>query len=272
MESPERCALLREAALVRHLLGSGATALGRANYASGFGEYYTAFFGLSIGLERLAKLILVADYAISNNGQMPPEEVVRSYGHELARLMDAVDAAITKHVVNLDYERPNNPICIKIVECLGDFADARRGRYANFATLGDPSLGNEEPVRLWWDKVAVLILKERYFGKGEQERAEAQASLVGQMISPACVSYTSESGDLIRDVESASILSAQNYTVQRWGRYYALTIVRWLADAFSKMASKACHTYFFGVWEYFQTYTLGDSLLKRYKIWPLKIG
>jgi hypothetical protein len=35
--------------------------LGRANYANKFGEYYTAFFGLSIGLERLAKLVLVAD-------------------------------------------------------------------------------------------------------------------------------------------------------------------------------------------------------------------
>jgi hypothetical protein len=72
-DSAERRALLREAALVRHLLGSGVTALGRADYATGLGEYYSAFFGLSIGLERLAKLVLVADYAISNHSQMPPQ-------------------------------------------------------------------------------------------------------------------------------------------------------------------------------------------------------
>jgi hypothetical protein len=57
---PGRKALHREASLVRQLIASGATALGRASYGNGFGEYYTAFFGPSIGIERLAKLILVA--------------------------------------------------------------------------------------------------------------------------------------------------------------------------------------------------------------------
>jgi len=51
---PEWHALGREAALVRHLVGSGATVLGKANYADQMGEYYTAFFGLSVGLERLS--------------------------------------------------------------------------------------------------------------------------------------------------------------------------------------------------------------------------
>ena len=80
--SPERHALLREAALIRHLLGSGVTALGRANYAE-IGEYYIAFFGLSTGLERLAKLIVVADYAISNSRQLPKQKIVSNYGHNL---------------------------------------------------------------------------------------------------------------------------------------------------------------------------------------------
>jgi hypothetical protein len=50
-DAPEWHALKREAALVRHLLGSGVTSLGRANYADNMGEYYTALFGLSVGLE-----------------------------------------------------------------------------------------------------------------------------------------------------------------------------------------------------------------------------
>ena len=86
---PEWHAIGRETALVRHLIGSGVTALGRANYADKKGEYYTAFFGLSVGLERLAKLILVADYVISNSGQMPEERVVRRFGHKLVELMQA---------------------------------------------------------------------------------------------------------------------------------------------------------------------------------------
>jgi hypothetical protein len=274
MDSPERLALLREAALVRHLLGSGATALGRAT--TGLGEYYSAFFGLSIGLERLTKLILVADWAISNNGQMPLQKFVCQFRHELARLMDEVDAVIAKRAITLDYGRPNNPVCIQIIECLDGFADARRGRYANFATLGDPNLGNQEPIRQWWGRVADLILKERYFSKRVQERAEAQADLVGQIISPAIVWHTSEIGDPIRNVASGSTLSSQNCIVQQWARYYALTIVRWLADAFSKLATEGCYKHsvhaLFGVEEYFRAYTLDDSSLRRYKIWPLKTG
>ncbi|MCM4863688.1 hypothetical protein MMS55_29130 [Escherichia coli] len=42
-------ALGREASLVTQLIGSGATAIGKANYADKIGEYYTAFFGLSVG-------------------------------------------------------------------------------------------------------------------------------------------------------------------------------------------------------------------------------
>jgi hypothetical protein len=55
---PEWKALHREASLVSQIIGSGATALGRASYGRGFGEYYAAFFGLSIGIERLASSFL----------------------------------------------------------------------------------------------------------------------------------------------------------------------------------------------------------------------
>jgi hypothetical protein len=73
---PEARALMREAALVRHLLGSGATALGRASHGDKLGEYYTGFFGLSVGLERLAKLIMVTDHVIVHDGRMPEQKFV----------------------------------------------------------------------------------------------------------------------------------------------------------------------------------------------------
>jgi hypothetical protein len=77
--------------------------LGRANYADKKGEYYTAFFGLSVGLERLIKLVLVADYAISNNGQMPDERIVRKFGHRLVELTKAADMVAQKHRMKLAY-------------------------------------------------------------------------------------------------------------------------------------------------------------------------
>jgi hypothetical protein len=271
---PEWHAVGREAALIRHLVGSGATSLGKANYADKTGEYYTAFFGLSVGLERLAKLILVADHAILNAGQMPQQAAVRKFGHKLIDLMNAADAVAENHKLMLEYPRPTSAVCAKIVECLDAFADAGRGRYANFVALGDPNLGQEEPIRKWWDEVAELILKEHYYGKQVQERVEARAKAFDAVMSPiASVLYINETGQPMQDVLTSSIRTGQTDVVQQYGRYYALMVVRWLATVFSNLSRLACDTHnidaFYGVYEYFYTYTVDDSFLKTRKIWPL---
>ena len=270
---PEWHSIGREAALVRHLIGSGVTSLGKANYADKEGEYYTAFFGLSIGLERLAKLILVADYAISNNGQMPNEQVMRRFGHKLVSLLNTADNISAKHSLKLNRSRPTAQISTVIVECLDAFADARRGRYANFAALGNPNLKQEEPIRKWWGNVAKLILDEHYYGKSVQARAEGQAKIIDASLSPiSMVRYIDEEGGIMQDVFSASIRTAQTEIVQRNGRFYTLLVVRWLSDVFSKLSSKACYVHnidaFSGVWEYFYTYQVDDKFLKTRKTWP----
>ncbi|MER9263252.1 hypothetical protein NKI63_01530 [Mesorhizobium sp. M0410] len=271
---PEWHSVRRESALVRHLIGSGATALGRANYADQVGEYYTAFFGLSVGLERLAKLILVADHAIANAGQMPDERVVRRFRHNLTDLMEAAHKVADKQALKLDFPRPTNAISPKIIECLDAFADAGRGRYANFAALGDPNLGQHDPIGKWWGEVAELILKEHYYGKETQKRVEGRASMVDAVMSPiSMVLYINEIGDTMQDVLTSSIRTGQTKLVQRFGRYYALMVVRWLSEVFSELSRSACYTHkveaFFGVWEYFQTYTVDDSFLKTRRNWPL---
>ena len=235
---------------------------------------YTAFFGLSIGLERLAKLILVADHAISNNSQMPTEKVMRSFGHELVSLLNTVGDASARHSLRLNDPRPTAQISTAIVECLDAFADAKRGRYANFAALGDPNLGQEEPIRKWWGNVAKLILDEHYYGKPVQKRVEGQAKTIDALLSPvSMVFYVDEEGGTIQDVYSASIRTAQTEIVQRNGRFYTLLVVRWLSDVFSELSRKACDVHnvdaFSGVWEYFYTYQVDNNFLKNRKIWPL---
>ena len=270
---PEWHALRREAALVRHLLGSGITSLGRANYADKKGEYYNAFFGLSVGMERLTKLILVADHAISNKGRMPEEKMVRQYGHNLLNLANEVELRAQKYGVKLAHPRPTSAISSKIVECLDGFADARRGRYANFVALGDPNLSQEEPIARWWGEVAELILKEHYHGRPAQARVEARAKAVDKLMSPfTAVLFFTETDETMQDVLSSSLRSGQTELVQRYGRFYALTLIRWLAEVFASLSELACNTRkieaFFGVYEYFQTFQVPDKYLLSRKIWP----
>jgi len=272
---PEWHALGREAALVRHLIGSGATALGKANYADQMGEYYTAFFGLSVGLERLAKLILVADYAIDNSGAMPDEKVVRKFGHNLLDLTNIVDTISNKRDLNLNYAKPTTVVSSKILECLDAFADARRGRYANFASLDNPNLSNEEPIGKWWNVVAEEILQQHYYGKPSQKRIEANAKAIDLLMAPmTMVIHTDENRKTMQDVKSASIRTGQTEIVQKYGRYHALTIARWLSNLLSEIAHIACYKHdvggFFGINEYFYSYTVNDSFLKTRKVWPLR--
>jgi hypothetical protein len=60
-------ALNREAELAKRLTCSGLSALRKATPARP-GVYYEAFFGISIGLERLAKLAWLIDECITRSG------------------------------------------------------------------------------------------------------------------------------------------------------------------------------------------------------------
>ncbi len=205
---------------------------------------------------------------------MPDQKVVRQYGHKLADLMDASDKIVVRHSLRLDYPRPTAPISVKVIDCLDAFADAGRGRYANFAALGDPNLGKEEPIRMWWGEVAELILKGHYYGRPIQKHVEHRARGVDALMSPvSMVLYINETGDAMQDVLTSSIRTGQTELVQRYGRYYALTIIRWLSEVFSELSRFASYTHnadaFFGVWEYFQAYTVDDTFLRTRKKWPL---
>ena len=273
--TPGWIALRRESQLVRHLLGSGVTALGRANYADQAGEYYTAFFGLSVGIERLAKLILVAHYALSNQGSLPPQSKIKKYGHNIQNLITLVNEVSENHSIKLEYSKPITIFSEKIVECLDAFADASRGRYANLASLGDPNIEEQfEPIKKWWAEVAELILQEHYYGKIVQTRVESDANIVDAMSkSFFTVFYFDEFGKVMRDVLTASVRTEQTKYVQKYGRYYALTVIRWMSDIFCELCKTACYKFhmaeFFGHHEFFSTYTVQDSFLKNKKVWPL---
>ncbi|NIJ06531.1 hypothetical protein FHS31_000113 [Sphingomonas vulcanisoli] len=272
---PEWRALNREASLVSQIIGSGATALGRASYGSGFGEYYTAFFGLSIGIERLAKLILVVDYAMDNSGSLPEQRSVRRFGHNLKTLMSKVEEVATRRAISVRSIGPSHPICAAVVDCLDAFADASQGRYANFEAIGNRSFDPQiEPVNKWWNLVVEPILDLHYRGKRAEAGVKERAQIINAMIGHVTiVRHTDESGRTMSDVETASERTGQTKWAQRYGRFYTLSVVRWLSYIFSDMVREASYRQgidsLFGHYEFFSSYTVDDHFLLNRKIWPL---
>lgn len=275
LSQPEWRALHREATLVSQLIGAGITALGRASYASGFGEYYTAFFGLSIGIERLAKLILIADYVLDNAGKLPSQAVVRKYGHRLATLVTEADRIATKHALKLQYPKAVGPIPTAIVHCLDTFADASKGRYANFEALGNPSFNPaDEPVAKWWREVIELILDKHYRGTRVEAGVKARAQVIDAMIGGvSSVNFLDESGGSLDAVLAASERTGQTKWAQRYGRFYTLSTVRWLSEIFAELTRTNGYAVgfevLFGHYEFFNTYTVNDTFLLNRKTWPL---
>jgi hypothetical protein len=273
---PEWHALRREATLVSQLIGSGATALGRASYADGFGEYYTAFFGLSIGIERLAKLILIADYAIEHSGALPDQTVVRKFGHKLTTLAEKADQIAIKHGVALKFPKPTDPICWAAVDCLDVFADASKGRYANFEQIGNPAFDpDNEPVNRWWTKVVEPILDKHYRGKPAEAGVRERAAIINATLgSISSVLHVDEEGAMMTNVATASERTGQTSWARKYGRFYTLSVVRWLSDIFGELVYAAAYgkqiDALFGHNEFFTTYRVSDDFLLTRKLWPLK--
>lgn len=169
---------------------------------------------------------------------------------------------------------PNRAIANAIVDCLDAFADASKGRYANYAALGDPNLGQHKPIEKCWCDVAGLIFSEHYVGRPIQERVEHRAREISAVLSSASlVLYTDKPGRRIQDLRTASVRTGQTEMGQRYGRYHALAIVRWLADSYSAIARLACSGHrihaFLGSSKHFHTYMVPDDVLRRRKTWPI---
>ena len=119
-------ALRRECQLVRGLLSSGITALGKATFSDPE-KYYLAFFNLSIGIERLSKLVIIVDYKIKND-RFPSEKVIKEYNHDISNLLKTVFKITKCHDLQLLYFYKKCIISDAIISSLNCFADAQKGR------------------------------------------------------------------------------------------------------------------------------------------------
>jgi hypothetical protein len=267
-------ALYRESALSMRLIGSGVTALGRADYGDNLGEYYVAFFGVSQGLERLCKLIAVVDLTIESGGQLPPPAFVKSLGHKLRDMVERASQIQMSRGISLTYGRPTSEITWRALRALDSFADAQRGRYANFSPDMGSLLDEHEPIARWWSDVCEPILSDHYYGRAAESRASSAAAMSDRHYGAIShVLFLDELGRPITDVAAATLQSHKNQVAQRFGRYYVLLLVRWLANIFCELSRVGTYEHqnvvLFGHGEHFNTFLVDGQFLKNRKRWPL---
>lgn len=128
--------LANEANLTASLLGNGLNALRKADLYNK-GLYYQAFFSLSIGIERLLKIIIINEYRVNHEGAFPTDINPRKFGHDLIKLCE---------YIGIRFE--NNPLHVKIIGFLNDFA--KRSRYYNIDSMMNTSIEYEDPLSDWY--------------------------------------------------------------------------------------------------------------------------
>jgi hypothetical protein len=247
------------------------TALGKANHAQS-GVYTQAFFGLSIGLERLAKLILIADHAIEHTGSFPTNDELRKVGHDVAGLLDRCASLSDKHRSGQKYcERPSDAVHQGIVSTLTEFG--MLSRYYNLDLIvGGKAARLPEPVAAWWNRVGTPILAKHYSNRQRAKdtaQATAMAALIGGVTH---VVHHSEDMTPISDIATLMTHGSATRIVQKYGRLYVLQLVRWLAYLMvdlSHGADGAEIEALFGLHEPFVLFLNDDSYFLGRKTWSI---
>ena len=271
-QTPIWQAFSREAALAAEHLATGATLIGNAD-ANHHGIFNQAFFSLSIGVERAAKLAFILDHAITHDGTFPTNDMLKKYCHNLRRLLDKMDEIASQHheQCDADLALPNTEIHRGIIETLSDFA--RITRYYNLGYLvGVDAPTMKEPIEAWHDRVGKPILAKHYSNSRRNKDAERADTVDRAVGDTALVHLSSESGDFIGTVEALESNAAQVRVTQRYARMYTLQIARFLAMLISDLRHEAFMkgmTDIPDLSEFFAIFFNDDDYFRSRKTWSI---
>jgi len=137
--------LEQEACITSSTVAAGLTAIRNANL-NDKGRFYTGFFQMCIGIERLAKLALILDYLVDHSLSPPGASAVRSFGHDLNTLFSKVQAIAKLRNYSFVSEFSLSPIQARMLNFLAEFA--KGSRYANLDSLAS-GVHQTEPLHGW---------------------------------------------------------------------------------------------------------------------------
>jgi hypothetical protein len=265
-------AIAREAGIAAEHLASGSTALGKANYAHE-AYYGQAFFSLTIGIERSAKLAFVIDHALNNAGVFPTNDQLREYRHDLRKLLDQADAIAERRELTGDSRLPRTNIHDGIVGVLTDFAN-NITRYYNLDLItGDARTAQRsDPTKAWFQHVVKPVL-EKHYTTGHQARHRRNAELLSVKTQDfTSAMHFSEQGDELNTVYAASLQTGAMEFAKPYVRMYVMQIARFLGNLLSELGY-ACYGSKIGevphLSEFFAIFNNSDRYFFGRKTWSI---
>ena len=209
----EQKLLINEGGLSSTCLGQGLTILRKANFVNRW-NYYQGFFLLTIGLERLLKLVIISHYR-HTKGRFPEDKFLKNCGHDIGKLISMV-ASYEGCVITIF----NDSITADIASFFTAFA--KYSRYYNLDALS-VAMAQPDPLVTW---------------KGIQERIKVQHQLIGTPPPEAFMKVLDESFSFIQHDEAGKLITdPRDYyhdyrildKVQGYSIYYCWKIITEIA-------------------------------------------
>jgi hypothetical protein len=250
------------------MLGSGATEIRRANYATK-GVYFQAFTGLSTGLERIGKLCLMLDHFLDHGGQFPDLNYMKNViGHNILIIYGKSLEVTAKRSITFDFlANLDTPIHQAMLKILSEFAQG--DRYSNI-DLVVGAKRQSDPVASWFLQVDVPLF-EKCVSQKKKDAISKNAGAVAAMLAPyAMVNHTSETGAGITSVKDASARTGMYEAVAPYRQLYVIQIIRYWTELLSSLQHIAIQAGSEDVpWfsEVFAPFYNEDSYIKTRKTW-----
>jgi hypothetical protein len=140
--SPVFVLLQQEGHLISSSLAAGLTKL-RASNVHDKGSCYSSLFNLSIGIERLMKVVVIIDHMLVHDLSVPTRRELKARGHNIAELYDECKQVGDRYGRTVPSRDQLDPIDSLLLNLVSDFALG--ARYHNLDSLSS-SQNNQDPL------------------------------------------------------------------------------------------------------------------------------
>jgi len=260
-------ALNKEAQFTSEMLCSGYNQLRNANSTTK-GVYFQAFTSLSTGIERIGKIIILLDSAISNNGNFPDNNFIQyKLKHDITKVYKFIEDIKEKFNFELKYLRNLNQNIYKdILEILSNFGSG--DRYSNINLLVK-NKKQSDPINQWYEKVDKYIINND-IKHSKMKKITEQAEIDHVLFSDiSSIHHTDENNEEVNTFFDFSIKNKINEKIGMYRRLYVYRIIRYYVEMLFQIENKIRANDVIQVpyfWDIFRIFNCDDGFPKSRKI------
>lgn len=217
--------LAKETDLCATCLNQGLTTLRLSDFTQK-GNYYSSFFSLTIGIERLLKLIFIINTIVKDNKFPDNKALKNTYRHNIQKLIQEIVTDIRPN----DSFIQSDEIYPKLIAFFSEYAESSRYYNLNMLT-GDQN--NNDPLHVWND--IQTIIKSRHV---KEKVNDKNYLLAASMNSFSKVLMTDERDNEITDMFKLFENSNNIDKIQGYSVLYIYRLISYLVELFIETASK----------------------------------